>query len=158
MRVKGAAFEGASKQEVSAVNKKKCASTSTAADSEPKQNGKKNKQAAKQSEQPKTAQADLHKQLKANAQSSANTCEFSAEFLARFSHAWSMTQPNTNRSLSTGSQVGRVSPPLATNYARSVHCKALTDQANSGGGGVAGIRQPNSGKCYRCNEARRIDD
>ena len=51
VRVKGAAFEGVPKQKVSAVQEKKCASTSAAAKSEPKQNGKKNKQAAKQTEQ-----------------------------------------------------------------------------------------------------------
>ena len=99
VRVKGAAFEGVPKQKVSAVHEEKCASTSTAANSEPKQNGKKNKQAAKQTEQTKTAPTDLRKQSKANAQSSANTCEVSAEFLAGFSRAWSMTHPNLDRGL-----------------------------------------------------------
>ena len=59
MRVKGAAFEGASKQKVSGVNEEKCASRSTSANSELKQNGKKNEQAAKQTKQPTTAQAAI---------------------------------------------------------------------------------------------------
>ena len=94
VRVKGAAFEGVLKQKVSAVQEEKCASTSAAANSEPKQNGKKNKQAAKQTEQTQTAPTDSRNQSQANAQSSANTCEFSAQFVAGFSRAWSMTPPN----------------------------------------------------------------
>ena len=84
MRVKGADFEGASKQKVSAVHEEKCTSTSAAANSDPKQNGKKNKQTAKQTEQRPTALADSHKQSQAKAHSSANTCEFSVEFWPDF--------------------------------------------------------------------------
>ena len=61
VRVNGAAFEGVSKQKVSAVQEEKCARASAAANSKPKQNGKKNKQTAKQTEQSLTAPADSHK-------------------------------------------------------------------------------------------------
>ena len=150
VRLNGAAFEGVPKQKVCAILEEKCASTSAAANSEPKQRGKKNKQVAKQTEQRPTAPADSNKQSQAKAQSSANTFEFSAEFLAGFSRAWS--EANADRGNSTGCQAGRTSPPPAMNFVRSVHREARTDQANSGRGGVAGARQPNSGQCYRCNE------
>ena len=63
------------------------------------------------------------------------------DFLARFMRAWSMMQPNTDIAHSAGSQVGRVSRLPR----RIMHGRCI---ANSGDGGVAGPRQPNSGQRY----------